>query len=175
MLQNHINEERIREILNYRLLNGPKNIKKHLYSLFGGEHQVYFVKTQHLLGVFLLSQKEYERIEIYSQQNFIPFPALYTTIKSRPAIFRLENTRNAYIKSNHLKNSIGLSIGEDCTIILENHHQSITTKELGLVEYNINLGFIISYGKEIDDYNAYEYLDELIAYTIKVWRENEFK
>ena len=168
-------KDRIEKVLNQRLLDGPKNIKNHLYSLVGKDYGIYSLKTKDLLSVFILTRKEIDRVNDFEQKIFIPFPALYTTKEYKPAVFRLEKSRNVYLKSNTINNSIGLSVGEDCTIILEDHHQSITAQEVGKVEYDIGLGFLISFGKEIDEFNAYEYLDELIAYTIKLWRQNELK
>lgn len=170
-----LDEKQINKILHLRLLDGPKSIKNYLINLVGDEFGVYSIKTQYLMGVFILSKQELERVRSFEAQNYIPFPALYTTKEGTPAAFRFDRSRNIYIKSNTIKNSIALSIGQDSTVILENHNQSISTQEIGDVNYEIGLGYLVSFGQEIDEFNVYEYLDELIAYSIKSWRQDEPK
>lgn len=168
-----LDKQRIDHVLHKRLLDAPRSIKKHLDSIFDGEYKTYSVRTKYLLGVFLLSKSEYGRVHEFERKGYIPFPALYTTRDDQPAAFRFENSRNAYLKSNSIKNSIAFSLGCDSTLILENHSQSIVTKEIGEVSYRIGLGYLLTFGKEIDHYNVYEYLDELIAYSVKSWRRDE--
>ncbi|ENK2265442.1 hypothetical protein ACSTHF_19770 [Vibrio parahaemolyticus] len=167
-----LDKEQIEKVLHQRLLYGPNKLRKYLHSLVGDDYGIYHIKTKYLLGVFILSKDELSRVNDYESKNYIPFPALYSTRDNVSAAFRLEKSRNIYLKSNNVKNSIALSLGQDCTVILEDHHQSVTTREIGHVEYNIGLGYLITFGTEIDEFSAYDYLDDLIAYSIKSWRQD---
>lgn len=168
-----LDEKRIRKILDRKLLKVSKNVTSPFFSTIGEDFEIYSLRTKHLLGVFLLSKVEFQRVKEFEIKGYVPFPALYTTQDGRPTAFRFEKSRNVYIKSNTVQNAISLSLGPDSTVILQDHTQKVLTNEIGQLEYKIDLGFLISFGSDIDEFNSYEYLEELIAYAIKSWRQHD--
>ncbi|EIU7615201.1 hypothetical protein L3I75_004360 [Vibrio vulnificus] len=168
-----LDKYRIKDVLEKKLFNVSRSIAAPFYDEIGRKPEVYSIKTKNLMGVFLLNEDEYARVKRFESNGYLPFPALYTTHMNRSVAFKVEKGRNVYLKSNTVENAISLSIGPDSTIVLQDHVQKVNTSELGSIEYKINLAFLISFGDEIDDFNSYEYLEDLIAYTIKSWRGHD--
>jgi len=54
--------------------------------------------------------------------------------------------------------------------VLQNHTQSINIKELGSQEYTVDLTYLVAFGDEINGLSFYDYLEDLIAFSVKQWR-----
>lgn len=50
--------------------------------------------------------------------------------------------------------------------------ESINLVNLGLYTYYIKLAYIIIFGDEIKHDNVCEFLDDLISYSINIWRSS---
>jgi hypothetical protein len=119
--------------------------------------------------VVFLDPGDENRINEYRSKRFDPFPGLIT-FGNLGSAFRVEKSRYMLIQSCSVENAYALSLGNDSTIIMVDHKQSIKTQELGRVEYHIPLAYIVSYGDEINKATVYEYFEGLIAYSINMWR-----
>jgi len=71
-----------------------------------------------------------------------------------------------------VENTVAYSIGRDSSFIIINHSQILTTPESGTLKYKVPLAYIISFGDNITPDTAYDHLDELIAYSVKLWRHS---
>jgi hypothetical protein len=166
--------EKIKDILRRRLLSLPIGVKVGFPSILTNEPVSWLTfGDDKLMGVIFIDKADQERIRINSERNIQPFPGLITTDKSVPAAIRLENSRNNIFSNCNVTNSISFSIGPDCTIIILDHSQVLKGTEIGDIEYKISLSYIVSFGNEITYDNVYEYLEDLIAYSIKQWRHND--
>ena len=112
-------------------------------------------------------------MEINKEKNIHPFPGLITTDNNIPAAIRLENSRNNIFSRCKVINNISFSIGPDCTVVILDHSQVLKGTDIGDIEYTVSLSYIVSFGNEITYENVYEYLEDLIVYSIKQWRQND--
>jgi len=103
-------------------------------------------------------------------KRYKPFPAL---IKPNDvpgsSAFRFEKSKNVYIEQNRVKNAYALSLGKDCSIVLRDFFQRTTTKNT-FYEYFVHLAYIVSFGDEINSENYYDYIDDLIAFSVFHWQ-----
>jgi hypothetical protein len=165
--------EKIRDIVERRLIRVDHEFKKSFPDVLKGPnaHWVSFGNDA-LLSLLFVTDEDMERISSFQTSNFEPFPGLFTTDPKAPAALRLDQTRFGFLQGNSVVNSISFSIGVDTTFIVINHSQSLETKELGKIAYTLPLGYFVSFGDDITPDNVYEHLDELIAYSVKKWRES---
>jgi len=99
-----------------------------------------------------------------------PLPGLIRPeADSGPSAFRIEKTKNFLFRNNQVSNQYSFSLGKDATILLIEHRQSIKSDEL-TVDYTIGLAYLVSFGEEITSSNFYGYLEDLAAYSLKLWR-----
>ncbi len=163
--------EKIKEIIERRIITAPIDFKVSFPDVIKGEaHWISFANDKVFLLVFLDSI-EMQRIQEYSRKGYDPFPGLITTEPSVSAMMRMENSRNNFITGCSVSGMYSFSIGQDSTFIIQDHSQILQTKEIGEIRYKIPLTYIISFGENIAEENAYQSLDKLIAYSIKVWRD----
>ncbi len=163
--------EKIKDIVRRRLLSLPIAVKAGFPSVLTREPVSWLsFGDDKLLGLIFIDTADQERIQLYKERNIQPFPGLITTDKSLPAGIRLENSRNNTFSNCSVVNSISFSIGPDCTAVISDHSQILTGTDIGDIEYTVRLAYIVSFGIEITYENVYEYLEDLIAYSIKQWR-----
>lgn len=120
--------------------------------------------------VTFLTAEEEKRFNECVSKRTNPFVGLITT-EPKGAAFRVEKAKYTTLKSCTVTNSFGFSLGPDSTILLEDHHQTVQTTDIGTVSYTVPLAYIISYGDDIDRATVYEYLEGLVAYSTNMWRE----
>ena len=165
--------ERISDIVKRRLLTIDPDLRKSFPKILSEAslHWLSFGDTI-LFGLIFIDDLNMQRINAFRKRNLDPFPGLITSDKAVPAAFRIEKARNNVFSGCTVKNSFSFSIGQDSTIIITNHSQILEGTEIGDIEYKVPLAYIISFGAEITTENAYEYLEELMAYSIKMWRRH---
>jgi hypothetical protein len=98
-----------------------------------------------------------------------PLPGLIKPEDSGSSAFSIEKTKNFLFRNNQVSNQYSFSLGTDATSLLIEHRQSIKSDEL-TVDYTIGLAYLVSFGEEITSSNFYGYLEDLAAYSLKLWR-----
>jgi len=167
--------KKINEIIEKRLSRISPSLKQHFPAILQKEKISWATisEIEYLTIVFLTSEDE-NRINDYISKRLNPFPGLITTRKESAA-FRVEKARYMLLNSCSVNNSYTFSLGNDSTIILENHTQSLDTQKFGTIQYRVPLAYIISYGDEINKATVYEYFEGLVAYSTNMWREADAK
>ena len=166
-----INHSRVSNIIRKRLVSVAPAVREFLPPVLSrGQFSWAIFPTKGYLLVVFISEQDKRRIQGLIKQSYDPFPGLITQASDVGAAFRFENSRNMILKGNAVENAYSISLGQDSTIILEDHKQCINTQELGKYKYTIPLAYLISYGDEVSETTVYDYLEDLMAYSISVWR-----
>lgn len=166
-----IDNVRLNNIIS-KLLFVPPEIKSFLPSILSKVPVTTFtfLTDTYFLLVFIDSEAV-KRIKLFLEKGFDPFPGLIKPEElSVGAAFRVEKARNTFCASNKVTNIYSFSLGKDSTIILQDHKISVNAKDIGDIEYTIDLAYIISFGDEININNFYDYIEDLVAYSFKQWR-----
>lgn len=166
-----VDHERIKKLIDRRLIVIPDDIKKCFPNIIKGEIRWVSFSNDELLILIFLDSDEMRRIQEYSSKGYDPFPGFITTNRSVGAGMRLENSKNNLISGCSVSGTYSFSVGKDSSFIVQDHLQTLQTNELGEIKYKIPLAYVISFGESISETNAYESLEELMAYSIKIWRE----
>jgi hypothetical protein len=166
-----VDESKIYNILARRLFRGSKESKKFFPPVFQNTNVIWikYLTENYFLLAFVDIQNN-ERIKKLAESNYPPFPGLISDHDSVKAAFQFIDSRNILLSGNSVSNMFTISLGKDCSIVICNHNQKVQTVELGPYEYNLDLAYIISYGDKINQENIYEYLEDLIVYSISEWR-----
>ncbi len=172
MANENINLDKINEIIKRNFVI-PKDKVEHYPPIFrkGGFTSAVFISDYFMILSFLDIEQE-GLFAGYSEKINNPFPGFIILSKDRsPVAFKLENnSRNNYFLKNKVDNLYSFSVGEDTTFIVQEHHQKINFLELGNIEYEIDLAYIVTFGDEINKNNFHEYLERLIIFSISKWR-----
>jgi hypothetical protein len=164
--------EKIKDILKRRLLSVVPDIKVGFPSILSEKSlQWLLFGDEHLFGVVFIDDIQKRRITDYEKKRLQPFPGLITTDTTIPAAFRSENARNNIFSGCAVENTTSFSIGSDSTLIIIDHTQLLRQTEVGDIEYRVQLAYIVSFGSEITFENAYDYFEELVAYSVSTWRQ----
>ena len=165
-----LDSAKIAAIIEKRLVRAPNEAKKAFPPVLKLARFSWATisEPEYLMVVFLTPEDE-KRINESISKRVNPFLGLIT-VGPQGAAFRVEKSRNMFIKSCTVSNSYAISLGHDSTIILEDHKQSIHTRDIGTVSYSLPLAYIISFGNEIDHATIYEYFESLVAYSTNMWR-----
>lgn len=163
---------RITSIIEKRLVHAPSEAKITFPPVLKQDRVLWATisEPEYLMVVFLTAEDE-KRINECVSKRINPFIGLITT-GAQGAAFRVEKARYTTMKSCSVSNSFAFSLGPDSTILLEDHHQTIQTSDIGAVSYTVPLAYIISYGDEIDHATVYEYFEGLVAYSTNIWRKS---
>jgi hypothetical protein len=162
---------KIDTIIGNRLIRVPTEVKKTFPSILKGEGIWRLtVNESYYLMVSFPSFDDDDRIQDFLKRGLNPFPGLVTT-KEEKAAFRIDKSKNIYLKSCSVVNSYSFSLGKDSTIILEDHTQIADIVSYGKIEYKLPLSYIVSYGEEINRVTVYEYFEGLVVHSAKLWRE----
>lgn len=163
--------EKIKDIVKRRLLSLPADLKASFPTVITQEPLSWVsFGEDNLLGLIFIDAPDQKRIQQFKERNLHPFPGLITTDKGVPCVFRLENSRNSIFSNCKVENSISFCIGPDSTAVILEHSQILRGTDAGDIAYKVHLGYVVAFGIEITPDNAYEYLEDLIAYSIKQWR-----
>jgi hypothetical protein len=165
-----IESERIKTIVDKRLVHAPQEAKSAFPAVLKQKKVLWAtISEPHYFLIVFLTPEEKKRVDDFVRKGLNPFPGLITTA-SKGAAFKIERSRNTSIRSSDVSNSYTMSLGPDSTVLLEDHNQSINSKDLGTVSYKIQLAYVLSYGEEINTATLYEYFDGLLAYSTNMWR-----
>lgn len=163
--------KKIKDIITKRLFKVSPEIRESFPRVLSEPKMHSFTSLTDLCFILTFGDNdEKERIEKLSERNYFFLPGLITNNNNDKAAFRLENAVNTFIKDCTVDNMYSISLGGDSTIILTNHTQTIRTVELQEYQYVVPLGYIISFGNKINKDNLFNYLDDLVAYSVKIWR-----
>jgi len=162
-------EDRLNDILKKRLLRfGPEELKS-APSIFLEQDLSWFIYNTDTYYILALSDvNEQKRIKQLLVKKYHPFPGLIVD-RDIKAAFRI-NAKNMLFHNCSVENRYSFLLEKDTTMVLWNHTQSITTIEEGPCSYVIGLAYIISFGDEINKNNLYDFLDDLIAYSVEKWK-----
>lgn len=165
--------EKIRDIVERRLIRVDDQLKKNFPDVLNvsNVHWISFGNDS-LLSLIFVTENDLDRIRSYETKNFEPFPGLFTTDGEAPAAFFFEKKRFVVARGNKVVDGISFLFGADTTLIVIDHKQELNTKELGKITYTIPLGYFISFGEDVSPDNVYERLDELVAFSVNMWRES---
>lgn len=167
----YVDDLRLKDIIIRRLLRVPSSMKKNLPSiLYRHGSTFYAFKTKDYFMLIFVDSKEKNRIIDMQSKNYNPFPAL---IKPNDVLggsaFRFEKAKNVYIEQNRVDNAYALSLGKDCSIVLRDFFQRAKTKNT-FYEYSVDLAYIVSFGDEINNENYYDYIEDLIVFSLNYWQ-----
>jgi len=153
-----------------RILSSSPEIKEKGPSIISQKPVLAFqVMTDDYFLLAILDKDTMKRVKEFLKRKIDPFPGLIAPNDVKGVAIRLEKSKYGYFTGNHVNNLYSFSLGKDCTFILMDHHVSINIKNIGHIEYVIDLAYIISFGEEINYKNVYSYLNELVTYTLKQW------
>jgi len=120
--------------------------------------------------IAFISINSIKKFDEYFEKYRDPFPGLLVTIDTpMPIAFNLKNSSYNYFKDNVIKNMYSFKVEDDCSFILENHHQIIKTSRGEDIDYIIDLAYIITFTEKININNFYEVLDPLIKHSLSIW------
>ncbi len=164
------NRNRLSSILNNLLVN-PELVKYLPKVLTEQQVHILSVLWEKYFILAFFNDAEWVKIRDYREKGLKPpLPKLIASNgKEKACAFVIENVRNFLFNSNQVKNIYSFSVGKDSTALILNHKQSIKSTEL-TTEYTIGLAYLVSFGEEINSNNLYDYLEDLTAYSFKVWR-----
>lgn len=171
-MKNNLNISRIKEIIKRRLIKIPSEVRKFFPKILSQPKiSIKIIKSKnYILIVFLRPEEKARRENDLIRKKLSSFPGLIAKDDKSKVAFRIES-RNTLITSCTIKNMFSLSLGKDSTAILCDHKQILDTEDFGKYEYTVELAYVISFGDEINQANVYDYFEELVAYSIKRWRE----
>jgi hypothetical protein len=164
------NVPKLNVMLNNLFVN--PDIAKYLPSVLT-EPQVHILTllsdTYFVLAFF--NETEWNKIKDFRERGLQPpLPFLIKPEGSMgPSAFSVEKTKNFLFRNNQVRNQYSFSLGKDSTVLLIEHRQSIESDEL-TADYTIGLAYLVSFGEEITSNNFYDFLEDLAAYSFKVWR-----
>lgn len=166
-----LDKEKLKQIIQKRLLNVPDELKKHFPLVLSNPKVSWIVLSppNYFMLVFVDEYGIKRALELKGK-NYNPFPGLIKDNPAMAAAFRLNQSKNVFMAGCNVENLFSFDLGQDSSVIISDHHQSINIIELGKYEYKIELAYIISFGDEFNNSNILEILEELITYSIKQWR-----
>ena len=125
--------------------------------------------TYFVLAFF--NETEWAKITEFREKGLQPpLPGLIKPeASSGSSAFHIEKTKNFLFRKNQVNNQYSFSLGKDATVLLIEHRQSMKSDEV-TADYTIGLAYLVSFGEEITSNNFYDYLEDLAAYSFKVWR-----
>lgn len=167
-----INNKKIKELIDRRIIQVPNEIKKTLPHVIQDKVSWVVLSNEKLMSLVFLDIKEMKRIQEFSKKEYDYFPGLITTSKGVNAAIRMENSKYGFISGNSVSGMYSFSVGADSSFVVQNHTQSLQTNEMGKIEYTIPLAYIVSFGEDTSESNSYKVLEDLISYSIKTWRKS---
>ena len=171
----HIDPQLV-EIVNRRLQHVPSQLAHILPQIiFNGEYSTYLARTHFIL--YFADERAFQRIQELIDQGLHPFPCLIVTENmdpSTPVALSFENSRNVMLESFSAEGSHSFFLGKDSTLVVCNHRQFCRI-DSRVLNYVIELAYIISFGSEINQFNYLHFLDDLIAYSLKQWKSRNVR
>lgn len=164
--------EKTKHIVEKRLLHVPKELKECFPLILSRKDLSYIpYTTQAYFMLAFCDEEDWTRINKLLKEDYQPFPGLIADSPSAKSAFKVDRSKYLMFNKNRVTDTYSFSLGRDSTVILCDHTQSINTKELGRYEYTVQLAYLVSYGDEIDSLNMFDFLDDLIAGSVKIWTD----
>jgi len=130
------------------------------------------IQNKYLFMLYFIKPETQEKVDDYYKKYKDYFPGLFAFPQYKVgSAFSFDNSKNNYLKGNSVNNLYSFKIGKDSSFILENHNQIIKTSEGVIINYFIDLAYVIFFGEFINSSNFQEYLNNLIKHSIKIWGE----
>lgn len=147
--------------------------KKHLPKILRKKEVKFgIIQNKYLFMVYFIKPETQKKVEEYYKKYKDYFPGLFAFPQYKVgSAFSFDNSKNNYLKDNTVNNLYSFKIGKDSSFILENHNQTINTSEGVIIDYLIDLAYVIFFGESINSSNFQESLDSLIKHSIKIWGE----
>jgi hypothetical protein len=163
-----VDRKRILSIVGRRLEQASPRVKKVFPSILRESPRV-FVRTEaDYLMVAFLTASEDVRVKRCLEKRIEPFPGLIGR-RGEPAAFGLEGARQVCLDHNDVSNVFAVSLGEDSSVWLEDHGQSVPTQDGTGMSFRVSLAYILSYGKLIKPSTIYKDFDDLLSHSILEW------
>lgn len=164
--------ESTKDIIKKRLINVPVELETIFPSiLFQKNSTIHYYLTDRYLSVSFVHKNMLDDITKLKKQNFPPFIGLIANTTKDSICYKLGNCNN-FLKNSYIKKPFGFFIEKNSSLIIDNFTLDINIPELGHIKYTIDLAYLISFGKIINKYNVINYLDNLIAYSVKMWKSS---
>ena len=124
--------EQLKGILGKRFKTAPSEIRSHFPEVISGEHLKYFTFfcDKYTLLVFV-DDEDKTRIEEMLEQKREPFPGLITYNPDSQFLFKLDGEKNLSLQGCTVSGAFTFYYGEDSTITLKDHHQTISIVDWG--------------------------------------------
>lgn len=164
-----VDQNKINKIIESRFIKVSPAIKKRFPGVLKNKFSWFVFTTNSYIAIIFGDQVEEKRIKKLMQKKLHPFPGLIADNPSLPVAIRLEKTQKNMMVNCKVGNTYSFSLGEDSSVILRNHHQSINIADHGVCDYNVALAYILSFGPENNQETIYQHLDDLIAYSMQQW------
>jgi len=166
--------EKINAIIRRRLIEVDPQTRAAFPPVLSLKEKTWWLifEDKKFIGIIFANDAELTRIKDYENRGLTPFPGLVlaTDNRSIPCAFRIDSSKNGVFTKCAVKNMISFSVGKDSTFIVSDHTQTLEKTQAGDLVYNVPLAYILSYGAEITPNNVHEYLEDLVSYSIKLWR-----
>ena len=167
-----ISNQEIHNIVDSRIFKAADSVKKYFpKSISSGSGFYVNFGNEKLHAIIFLDRSEKNSLDARLKNRYDPFPGLLTTEEGVGAAFRFDNSKNCIIESCTVNNSYALSLGKNSSIVLVDHNQEINTKELGILKYKIDLGFVITFPDDSSPFDLKDAFDDLISYYISTRRD----
>ena len=171
MSQSELNKNRINNIINI-ILHPTKEVKDNMPSslLKKSLFSMGFLTESYFILAFL-DKESYTNSMRYIENGFHPFPFLIKPKEvDAKCIVGIDNSQYGIFENTKFVNSYSFSLGKDSSFILLDHTVIVNSKELNKVEYTIDLAYVIYFGDNINRINFYDYLENLVFYSLNLWR-----
>lgn len=164
------NRDKLNVILNNLFVN-PDLAKYLPRVLTESEVHILTILSDTYFVLAFFNKTEWAKIVEFREKGVQqPLPGLIRPeANSGSSAYSIEKTKNFLFKNNQVSNQYSFSRGKDTTILLIEHRQTMKSDEL-TADYTIGLAYLIFFGEEITSNNFYGYLEDLAAYSFKVWR-----
>lgn len=170
-----IDTNRLKTTIDNCLRAVPQTQYEHLPKILleKGRTRFFFLGNDQFLIIDFLDDEEAKRISNLQEKGLFPFPGLIKPDQvEMSAAFRFDKSKNGLVNGCSVSNMFSFSLGQDSTVTIQDHKQSIKTEELGEYSYTIKLAYLLSFGTEIIPANVYDSIRELIFNSFKQWGVN---
>jgi len=157
----------IEDIVERRFLHVSKKVKSFLPEIFHKNDVIWSVFNYNATYILcFFSETNNERVEDFQKRGLGAFPTLITENAEEAGFKILSNVKNTFIHKSITYNRFSFYLEQDTTLIICEYKISVDTTDVGLLEYTIDLAFIVTLGDEITEDNFCDYLEDLIVYYI---------
>ena len=165
---NRVNRE-VKRAIQARILNAPDDTK-HLFPAVLRQDPAQWTVIPDTKGVLVVfvTPSDIQRIE--ARPDLGPFPGLITRADDTPAFIDAGGRFNLF-QNCVFDGGYAFRPAPDATFIIQNHSQSVHLQGGEKYQYTVALAYLVAYGPENRPKRLRETLEELIAYSIGVWRE----